>query len=64
LYLWKAGIGSKWTTGDITRDPQFLDIVGINAADEFVVGLIWYGYPKLTPTQSRKDLAEKHTTTP
>ena len=64
LYLWKAGVGSKWTTGDITRDPQFLDIVGINAADEFVVGLIWYGYPKLTPTQSRKDLAEKHTTTP
>ena len=19
LYLWKAGVGSKWTTGDITR---------------------------------------------
>lgn len=64
LYLWKAGVGSKWTTGDITRDPQFLDIVGIDAADEFVVGLIWYGYPKLTPTQSRKGFAEKLTTKP
>jgi len=58
LYLWKAGVGSKWTTGDITRDARFFDIVGINADDEFVVGLIWYGYPKLTPTQSRKPIDE------
>ncbi|MDH3337691.1 MAG: nitroreductase [Gammaproteobacteria bacterium] len=56
LYLWKAGVGSKWTTGDITRDTRFYDIVGINADEEFVVGLIWYGYPKLTPTQSRKPI--------
>jgi len=53
LYLWKAGVGSKWTTGDITRDPRFFDIVGIGA-DEFVVALLWYGYPKVTPAQSRK----------
>jgi nitroreductase len=57
LYLWKAGVGSKWTTGDITRDPRFRDIVGIGDK-EFVVGLIWYGYPKLTPEQSRSDLAD------
>jgi len=56
LYLWKAGVGSKWTTGDITRDSRFFDIVGINADEEYVVGLIWYGYPKLTPTQSRNGL--------
>jgi len=53
LYLWKAGVGSKWTTGDITRNVRFFDIVGIDPDEEFVVGLIWYGYPKLTPTQSR-----------
>lgn len=56
LYLWKAGVGSKWTTGDITRDARFFDIIGANADEEFVVGLIWYGYPKLTPTQSRHGL--------
>ena len=56
LYLWKAGVGSKWTSGDITRDSRFLDIIGINGEEEFVVGLIWYGYPKLTPTQQRADL--------
>lgn len=54
LYLWRAEIGSKWTTGDVTRDPSFADIIGFDAKQEFVVGLIWYGYPKVTPTQSRK----------
>lgn len=56
LYLWKAGVGSKWTSGKITRDTRFFDIVGIDPAREFVVGLIWYGYPKLTPTQQRAGL--------
>ncbi|MDJ0906171.1 MAG: nitroreductase family protein, partial [Woeseiaceae bacterium] len=64
LYLWKAGVGSKWTTGDITRDPRFFDIVGIDARTEFVVGLIWYGYPKLTPTQSRKPVEDVTTVLP
>ena len=64
LYLWKAGIGSKWTTGDITRDPKFADIVGFNASEEFVVGLIWYGFPKVMPAQSRKDVSEVLTELP
>jgi nitroreductase len=56
LYLWKAGVGSKWTSGEITRDKRFFDILGIDADTEFVVGLLWFGYPKLTPTQKRKGL--------
>lgn len=64
LYLWKAGVGCKWTTGDITRTSEFMDIIGIDAAEEFVVGLIWYGYPKMTPTQSRKSADEVHTVKP
>ena len=58
LYLWRAGVGSKWTTGDITRDARFFDIVGIDASEEFVVGLLWYGYPKITPEQKRRGLDE------
>ena len=64
LYLWKAGVGSKWTSGDITRDPRFLKIIGIDEAESFVVGLIWYGYPKLTPAQSRKEIDEVLTELP
>ena len=58
LYLWRAGVGSKWTTGDITREKRFFDIVGIDANEEFVVGLLWYGYPKITPEQKRRGLDE------
>lgn len=64
LYLWKAGVGSKWTTGAITRDPRFGEILGIDADNEFVVGMIWFGYPKVTPSQSRKDLSESLTRLP
>lgn len=53
LYLWKSGVGTKWTTGPITRDPRFFDILDIDIDKEMVVGLIWYGYPKLVPTQNR-----------
>ena len=58
LYLSEAGIATKWTTGLVTRDPRFFELVKINFDDEFVVGLFWYGYPKALPTQSRKDVEE------
>ena len=53
LYLWKAGVGSKWTTGPVTRDPRLFDIIDADYETEFVVGLLWFGYPKITPQQSR-----------
>ncbi len=58
LYLWKAGLGTKWTTGPITRDSRFFEVIGADEAAEFVVGLIFYGYPKLTPAQKRAPLSE------
>jgi len=64
LYLWKLGLGSKWTTGAITRDPRFADIVGFDCSREFVVGLIWYGYPKVTPEQTRRPVGEVLRTLP
>ena len=58
LYLSEAGVASKWTTGPVTRDQRFFDLLGIDPDKEFVVGLIWYGYPKILPTQSRKAIGE------
>ena len=58
LYLSEAGVASKWTTGLITRDERFFDLLGIDADTEYVVSLMWFGYPKILPTQSRKDVAE------
>mgnify|MGYP001821831100 FL=1 len=61
LYFWKAGIGSKWTTGPITRDSRFFEIIDVDESEAFVVGMLWFGYPKITPTQSRQN-ADKVTT--
>jgi len=58
LYLSEAGVATKWTTGDITRDDRFHKVLGSDPSEVFVVGLIWYGYPKVLPTQSRKELGE------
>jgi hypothetical protein len=64
LYLWQRGIGTKWTTGGITRDPRFYALLGIDATKESVVGFIWYGKPKVVPTQERKPAAELVTELP
>ena len=58
LYLAEAGVACKWTTGLVTRDPRFFELMGIDMDKEFVVGLFWYGYPKTLPTQSRKEVTE------
>ena len=54
LYLWSVGIGVKWTTGGVTRDPRFYEILGIDPEQESVVGLFWYGYPDEIPPGNRK----------
>ena len=54
LSLWSAGIGTKWTTGDVTRHPDFFRLLQIDSTRQRSVGLIWYGYPAVTPAQTRR----------
>ena len=54
LYLWSREIGMKWSTGAVTRDPRFYDLVWIDPAQESVVGLFWYGYAEEIPVTVRK----------
>ncbi len=58
LYLWSEGIGVKWTTGAVTREPQFYDLIWVDPVVETVVGLLWYGYPAEIPQTPRKALNE------
>jgi nitroreductase len=58
LYLWPKGIGVKWTTGGITRQQRFHDVLGIDPARQSVVGLFWYGVPKVVPTQQRRPVED------
>lgn len=58
LAFWARGIATKWSTGDVTRHPEFNAIVGMPESGERIVGLIWYGYPQVTPQQTRRPLAD------
>lgn len=58
LCLWASGLGTKWSTGKVTRDPRFFDAIGADAASEFTVGLVWFGTPQAVPAQARRPLAD------
>ena len=65
LYLWQAGVGVKWTTGEVTRDPRFYEVLGLDAARETVTGLFWCGYPAEVPApRERRDTEVICTTLP
>lgn len=64
LSLGSHGIASKWTTGAVTRDDVFYDILAIDRAAEDVVSLLWYGYPDSQPLSRRTDAAELTTRLP
>lgn len=64
LYFSEAGLASKWATGPLTRDKRFYDLLGADSELELIVGLIWFGYPKILPTQSRTGVLEISTELP
>jgi nitroreductase len=54
LALWSRGIGTKWSTGDVTRHPEFHELLGLDAAERRLVGLFWYGWPASVPESRRQ----------
>ncbi len=49
------GLGSKWSTGDVTRDLRTYTALGIEPDAEEIVGFVWIGVPATTPTIKRPD---------
>lgn len=64
LYLSTAGLGAKWSTGPITRDSRFFELLDIDSDNELIVGLIFYGVPKVTPEQKRRKVGDITTELP
>lgn len=58
LALWHRKVGVKWTTGAVTRDPAFYELLGVDPACERVVGYFWYGTAKMVPQQERRPVEE------
>ena len=44
LSMWADGVGVKWTSGPITRSPEFSELCGIDTETEKHVGTLWYGF--------------------
>ena len=58
LALSSRGIGSKWSTGSMTRHPIAYELSQVDAEREEIVGFIWYGVPAKTPSPRRPALEE------
>ena len=57
LALWSAGIGTKWSTGDVTRHPDFYKLIDLDPTKQRTVGMLWYGYPAVIPDQTRHSVS-------
>lgn len=53
LSLWSEGIGSKWSSGPVTREPRLLELMGLDPGEHEVVALVWFGYPDEAPATQR-----------
>lgn len=54
LSLWSEGVGSKWSTGPVTREPRMLELMGLDPGEHEVVALVWFGYPAEAPETRRE----------
>jgi nitroreductase len=58
LALWAEGVGMKWTTGPVTRNPEFHALMWLDPEVEEVVGLMMLGYPEEVPETARRPVGE------
>ncbi|MEQ1504437.1 MAG: nitroreductase family protein [Myxococcota bacterium] len=58
LSLHADGVGAKWGTGGITRDPEVLAALGIDAPRERITAFVWVGWPEIVPTAHLPAIAD------
>lgn len=49
LSLHGQGVGSKWSTGSVTRSPATYAALGVDARTERITGFLWAGYAAKVP---------------
>ena len=54
--MWGVGLGTKWTTGPVTRTTAFYDLLGLDPEAHTVVAMLWYGYAADVPATQRQPL--------
>jgi nitroreductase len=56
LVLWSEGVGSKWSTGAVTRDSATYRALELDSGEVEIVGFVWMGYPVFVPETGRLPL--------
>ena len=54
LAAWSEGIGVKWSTSGLIRDPLAYRLLAIDPTQFEIVGLLFMGYPADIPARPRK----------
>jgi nitroreductase len=60
LAAWSYGIGCYWGTGPLSRDEEARQIIEI-PEDEYIVAIIFMGYPALVPEVQDRSFIKKST---
>ena len=59
LAAWAEGVGMQWSSGKIIESAPAYEALGIERAQEEIVGLLFFGYPAAVPAaQPRRALAQ------
>lgn len=53
LAAWAEGVGMKWSTSEITRDPLAYELLGLDPQNMRIIGFLYVGYPADVPTRPR-----------
>ena len=54
LFLWQKGIGTKWSSGKMSKDPRVLEMA--DCQNHISVGFLMIGFPKVTPKPVERKL--------
>jgi nitroreductase len=59
LAAWSEGLGMQWSTGKVIAQPETYELLGIDAAQQEIIALLYFGFPAQIPAaRARKPLSE------
>lgn len=57
LSLFADGVYAKWGTGAVIRHPDTYRLLGIDPAEQEIIGFVWIGLPEVVPAAAERPAA-------
>lgn len=58
MYFWQHGLGTKWSTGKVSRDPRLYSLVGAAENEVSLEGMLIIGWAKEIPQAAERPALE------